>query len=114
MKLNRPWTGIRRLEVKAVDTLPAYERIANAIREEWLSGPGATPGRKLPTLRYLQDRFGVSLPTISRALSVLESEGLIVTRHGSGVLHRGAGPVPGNGGKRGAGGLLSLDRSAAA
>ncbi len=88
-----------------MDTLPTYERIANAIREEWLSGPEATPGRKLPTLRDLRDRFGVSLPTIARALALLESEGLIVTRHGSGSYV--AEPSrPGNGGNGGR--LLSL------
>lgn len=92
-----------------MEALPAYERIANAIREEWLSGPAATPGRKLPTQRALQDRFGVSLPTISRALALLEAEGLIVTRHGSGsyIADLSRAGEGGNGGSAG-GRLLSL------
>ena len=43
------------------------------------------PGSKLPSERALAERFGVSRPTIRRAVARLVQEGLIRTRHGSGM-----------------------------
>ncbi|MCQ4083339.1 PLP-dependent aminotransferase family protein [Streptomyces sp. RB6PN25] len=44
-----------------------------------------SPGEKLPSSRALVERFGVSPVTVSRALSALAAEGLVVTRPGSGT-----------------------------
>lgn len=43
------------------------------------------PGDALPPIRTLMRRYGVSLATVNRALSELESEGRVVRRRGSGV-----------------------------
>ena len=42
-------------------------------------------GTTLPPERELAERFGVSRPTIRRAVAILESNGRIRTRHGSGM-----------------------------
>ncbi|MBR7674034.1 aminotransferase-like domain-containing protein [Streptomyces daliensis] len=44
-----------------------------------------SPGEKLPSSRALVDRYRVSPVTVSRALSALSAEGLVVTRPGSGA-----------------------------
>jgi DNA-binding transcriptional MocR family regulator len=51
-----------------------------------------SPGEKLPSSRVLVDRFGVSPVTVSRALSALAAEGLVVTRPGAGT-YRAPGRV---------------------
>ncbi|AWS43837.1 PLP-dependent aminotransferase family protein [Streptosporangium sp. 'caverna'] len=43
------------------------------------------PGEKLPSSRALVERFGVSPVTVSRALSTLAADGLVVTRPGAGA-----------------------------
>lgn len=43
------------------------------------------PGDRLPKVRELQTRFGVSLATLDRALRRLVSCGLVARRHGSGL-----------------------------
>jgi DNA-binding GntR family transcriptional regulator len=42
-------------------------------------------GDRLPSSRTLTERYKVSPVTVSRALSTLSAEGLIVTRPGSGT-----------------------------
>ena len=51
------------------------------------------PGAKLPTVLHLRDDLGVSLATLNSALTDLESQNILVRRHGIGVyvspsLHR--------------------------
>ena len=62
-----------------------YQRIAEAIRERWIHGPGAHVGARLPTERVLQATYGVSRDTITHALAQLKAEGVIETRRGSGA-----------------------------
>lgn len=45
-----------------------------------------SPGEKLPSSRALVERFRASPVTVSRALSVLAAEGLVVTRPGAGAF----------------------------
>ncbi|MGJ5695972.1 PLP-dependent aminotransferase family protein [Streptomyces pratensis] len=53
------------------------------------------PGEKLPSSRALVERFKVSPVTVSRAVSQLASEGLVVTRPGSGAFRAETdAPVP--------------------
>ena len=73
---------------------PAYLEIAARIKDELLSGASARPGERLPTERQLEVRYGVSRATISRALSALAAEGLIVTRQGSGAYIADTAPAP--------------------
>jgi DNA-binding LacI/PurR family transcriptional regulator len=57
-----------------------HHQIKERIRAEFLGGPMAAPEDRLPSERELQARYGVSRPTISRALAALAAEGLIVNR----------------------------------
>jgi GntR family transcriptional repressor for pyruvate dehydrogenase complex len=61
------------------------EQIADRIRMLILDGTFPA-GRPLPAERPLAERFGVSRGSIRDALRVLETIGLIVTRHGQGTF----------------------------
>jgi GntR family transcriptional regulator len=64
---------------------PKYHRIADALRAEIQSG-AMKPGEQLPAETELTQRFGVSLPTLRQAMSVLRGEGVIESRHGIGTF----------------------------
>jgi len=68
-----------------VSTVPAYIRIAEQIKSEWLSNAAPQKGQKLPTQEELAERFGISRSTVVRALSKLVAEGYIRSQQGSGV-----------------------------
>ena len=63
---------------------------------EMIDSGGFNEGDRLPAESDLADKFGVSRPIIREALSQLRSQGLIVSRRGSGsyVQRREAAPVP--------------------
>ncbi|WP_275293215.1 GntR family transcriptional regulator [Amycolatopsis sp. La24] len=64
--------------------LAAYERVAAAIRAAVTSGELA-PGKRLPGNRVLAEQYDVSLPTLQKAVGVLQDEGWLVTRASVGV-----------------------------
>ncbi|WP_245629644.1 FadR/GntR family transcriptional regulator [Alicyclobacillus sendaiensis] len=66
-----------------------YMEIAEEIRREIEEG-AFRPGDRLPTLRELADRFGVSRATVREALSALRGQGLVEFRHGMGTYVRTA------------------------
>lgn len=70
--------------------LPTYVLLAERIKAEWISRPDARPGDKLPTQHQLRHLLNASRPTIARALALLEAEGLIESRQGSGIYLRSA------------------------
>jgi GntR family transcriptional regulator len=47
----------------------------------------------LPPLRDLAERYGVTRNTANKALGLLQAEGLVVTRHGSGAYVRELHPI---------------------
>ncbi|HCU93100.1 MAG TPA: hypothetical protein DHU96_10340 [Actinobacteria bacterium] len=55
------------------------ERVAAHLRDRIHSGE-LRPGQQLPTVSQLAAELGAGRATVSRALRMLESEGLIVTR----------------------------------
>jgi DNA-binding LacI/PurR family transcriptional regulator len=63
---------------------PLYLRIRDRIRAEILFGVNPGPGGRLPTERDLQLRFGVSRPTIAKALAALASKGEVLAAQGRG------------------------------
>ena len=67
-----------------------YTGIAQTLREEVMAGRFGTDGR-MPSEAQFVKRFGVSRPTIARALRVLSDEGLIERRSGSGSFVRSDG-----------------------
>ncbi len=62
---------------------PKYQSIADSLRREISDGLYNTK-QLLPTEQLLCQRFQISRQTVRRALSVLEEEGLITRRQGSG------------------------------
>ncbi|WP_326561617.1 winged helix-turn-helix domain-containing protein [Micromonospora sp. NBC_01796] len=72
--------------------VPDRHRIAQDIRERIASGEYA-PGAKLPPLRELIVRYGVSAEPVRSALLILQVEGLLEGHQGKGVFVVGHGRV---------------------
>ncbi|MEU8832365.1 GntR family transcriptional regulator [Streptomyces sp900116325] len=64
-----------------------YEQIADTLRTEIRAGQ-LNPGDRLPSETALAERFKVSVPTIRQALGVIQGEGLVEKRHGTGNFVR--------------------------
>jgi DNA-binding LacI/PurR family transcriptional regulator len=64
------------------DSLTAV--IAQKIRQDFIDGRRLPIGARLPSVRDLTRMYGVSISTIANALSLLEREGVVQKRHGSG------------------------------
>lgn len=71
------------LNISQTDARPMYLQIMEQIRQRIAAGDWAA-GRELPSIRVLAADLRVSVITIKRAYLDLESEGVIVTRHGKG------------------------------
>jgi DNA-binding FadR family transcriptional regulator len=67
----------RKVHGKLADKL--YEQLLS-----WITYEKFKEGSKLPTEDQLSKEFGVSRPVVREALSRLRSDGIIVSRHGSG------------------------------
>jgi DNA-binding LacI/PurR family transcriptional regulator len=67
------------------DAGPKYKFIYTTLLESLKNG-GYETGSKLPSENELVEQFGVSRPTIGRALAQLERDGLIERRAGSGTF----------------------------
>ncbi|WP_405018019.1 GntR family transcriptional regulator [Kitasatospora sp. NBC_00070] len=71
------------------DSRPPYQQVSSSLRASILTKkPGFEPGDKLSSGPQLAKHFGVARGTVDRALEILRSEGLIVTRQGSGSFIR--------------------------
>lgn len=66
--------------------------LSHRLRADIVSG-AYDPGARLPSEPQLVKQFGVSRPTVARALLDLQHEGLIERRAGSGTYVRAGGPV---------------------
>ncbi|MFF1445078.1 GntR family transcriptional regulator [Streptomyces sp. NPDC058295] len=77
------------------DRRPPYQHAADELRRDILQGR-IKPGEQMPSIRELQERFGVANMTARSALNVLRDEGLIYTIHGRGsfVADHSAGGEP--------------------
>jgi GntR family transcriptional regulator len=71
------------LNISQTDARPMYLQIMEQIRQRIAAGEWPA-GRELPSIRVLAAELRVSVITINRAYLDLESEGVIVTRHGKG------------------------------
>jgi DNA-binding LacI/PurR family transcriptional regulator len=65
--------------------LPKYLQIKHTLKSEIEKGI-LLSGHKLPALRDMAGRFGVSYLTMRQAVTALESEGLVRSMHGKGVF----------------------------
>ncbi|WP_329086184.1 MULTISPECIES: GntR family transcriptional regulator [unclassified Streptosporangium] len=75
-----------------IDQHSPARRIAADLRADITAGR-LPAGGKLPSVRDLADRYSVSRNTASKALILLKTEGLVVTRHGSGAYVRESHPI---------------------
>ena len=64
---------------------PLYRQLAGILRAMIDSGE-IPPGRRLPSKRAIEQRWGVSQQTTERALAILKDEGLIETSMGRGMF----------------------------
>jgi GntR family transcriptional regulator len=71
------------LHISQTDERPMYLQIMEQIRQRIAAGDWAA-GKELPSIRALAAGLAVSVITVKRAYLDLESEGVIVTRHGKG------------------------------
>lgn len=71
------------LNISQADARPMYLQVVEQIRQRVAAGDWAA-GKELPSIRVLAADLCVSVITIKRAYLDLESEGVIVTRHGKG------------------------------
>jgi len=71
------------LNISQTDARPMYLQIMEQIRARIAAGDW-TPGKELPSIRALAAGLNISVITVKRAYLDLESEGVIVTRHGKG------------------------------
>ena len=69
--------------MEMINRKPLFEQIASVLRKEILAH--RKPGERIETTAGLAERFQVSKLTISQALVVLNKEGLVESRKGSGV-----------------------------
>lgn len=60
-------------------------QIAEQIRSSILAGD-FSPGEKLPPAWKLAKSFGVSLPSVRKALNILASAGVVMSYHGCGTV----------------------------
>ncbi|TWF46533.1 FadR/GntR family transcriptional regulator [Neorhizobium alkalisoli] len=77
----------------ALEPRRLYRQVAEEIRA-LIDAGGIAVGERLPSERELAERFGVSRPTVREALIVLEVEGRIQIRVGSGVYVTGKPAFP--------------------
>ncbi len=70
-----------------MSTVPKHHRVSQELLAEIAAGKYAPSGR-LPSEAQLVERFGVSRPTIARALRDLQERGLVERRVGSGSFVR--------------------------
>jgi GntR family transcriptional regulator len=71
------------IHISQTDERPMYLQIMEQIRQRIAAGDWE-PGKELPSIRALAAGLAVSVITVKRAYLDLESEGVIVTRHGKG------------------------------
>lgn len=63
---------------------PKYQTVAESLRRDIATGMYGD-GDALPTEAELKDQFGVSRQTVRQAISLLENDGLVLRRRGSGT-----------------------------
>ena len=78
--------------ISQTDARPMYLQIMEQIRARIVAGDWSA-GKELPSIRALAAALNVSVITIKRAYLDLETEGVIVTRHGKGSFVAEAGSL---------------------
>jgi GntR family transcriptional regulator len=77
--------GIYGVPMPVDETVPPYQRIADALEADIRSGRLA-PGARVPSLTSLSQTYGVAKNTAVKALETLKAKQLIHTRQGWGTF----------------------------
>src|SRR6202042_3249943 len=96
-----------RTDAMADDDTPKYAQVVGEIRRRIENG-SYPAGSLLPSVHQLGTEFGLSRPTIVRALGTLRHEGWIDTQQGKGSFVRGRPALAGAERPRPAYGVLEL------
>jgi GntR family transcriptional regulator len=72
------------------DPTPIYRQIVEQVRRQ-MAGGQLRPGTELPSVRALAQQHAINPMTVSKAYSLLESEGLLERRRGMGMVVAGQG-----------------------
>jgi DNA-binding transcriptional regulator YhcF (GntR family) len=88
------------IQLNETSPLPKYAQIVEQIRRLIAEGELA-PGAPLPSIRQLASDLGINVHTVLAAYHALESEEMLLLRHGSrAIVHprlsRTAAPLPGD------------------
>jgi GntR family transcriptional regulator len=67
------------------DPTPIYRQIVDQVRRQ-MAGGQLRPGMELPSVRALAQQLAINSMTVSKAYSLLESEGLLERRRGLGMV----------------------------
>jgi GntR family transcriptional regulator len=67
------------------DPTPIYRQIVDQVRRQ-MAGGQLRPGMELPSVRALAQQHAINPMTVSKAYSLLESEGLLERRRGMGMV----------------------------
>src|SRR5437870_2571743 len=73
-----------RIPIDRQSAIPLYQQIETYLRQSILSG-SLVPETRLPASRQLAHDLGISRITVENAYAVLESDGLVFSRAGSGT-----------------------------
>jgi GntR family transcriptional regulator/MocR family aminotransferase len=82
-----------RIPIDRRSAVPIYQQIESFVRQSILSGALA-PETRLPAARQLAADLGTSRLTIENAYALLEADGLVIRRTGSGTYVLSPGPAP--------------------
>jgi GntR family transcriptional regulator len=72
------------------DPTPIYRQIVEQVRRQ-MAGGQLRPGMELPSVRALAQQHAINPMTVSKAYSLLESEGLLERRRGMSMVVAGQG-----------------------
>lgn len=72
---------------------PSYRRIVDDIKSKIETGE-LQPGDQLPSMRLLQEQYGVGSTAVRNALLLLRTEGVVEGHQGKGVYVTSSGPAP--------------------
>jgi len=74
-----------RFFIQTRSAVPIYHQLVEQIRNA-VAGGMLKPGQLLPSVRELAGKLAINPNTVSRAYGILESEGLLIRRQGTGTF----------------------------
>jgi GntR family transcriptional regulator len=73
------------IHISPISGEPIYQQIVDQVARAIAAGK-VRPGDRLPTVRSLAEELVINPNTVARAYTILEQQGLVVTKTGSGTF----------------------------